>query len=78
MDHVFVDRAHAGRLLGRALAQRGLADAVVLALPRCGVPGNPELAVGAIAEGAAKAVVDRETLAATGNARDLGGTAGQA
>ncbi len=90
VDYLFADRAHAGRLLGRVLVERKLADPVVLALPRGGVPvavevalalhapldlllvrkigapGNRELAVGAIAEGAVKAVVDRETLAATG------------
>lgn len=93
MDHVFADRAHAGRLLGRALLERKLANPVILALPRGGVPvavevalalrapldlllvrkigapANRELAVAAIAEGATTAVVDRETLAATGTSQ---------
>ena len=38
----------------------------LLIVRKIGAPGNPELAVGAIAEGADAAVVDRETLAATG------------
>lgn len=89
-DHVFADRAAAGRLLARALLERHLADPVVLALPRGGVPvavevalalhapldllivrkigapGNRELAVGAIADGAAAPVVDRDALLYTG------------
>lgn len=94
MDHVFADRTHAGRLLGRVLAERDFAAPLVLALPRGGVPvavevalalhapldlllvrkigapANPELAVGAIAEGALEPVVDRETLAVTGTSED--------
>jgi putative phosphoribosyl transferase len=92
-EHIFGDRAQAGRVLAAALAQRHLAGPVVLALPRGGVPvaaevalalhapldllivrkigapGNPELAVGAIAEGAEAAVADPETMAATGTSR---------
>lgn len=41
----------------------------LLIVRKIGAPGNPELAVGAIAEGADAAVVDRETLAATGTSR---------
>lgn len=93
MHDVFADRTQAGRLLARVLAQQALADPVVLALPRGGVPvaaevalalhapldllvvckigapGNPELAVGAIAEGAEAAVTDSETMAATGTSQ---------
>ncbi|WP_214417207.1 phosphoribosyltransferase [Sphaerisporangium fuscum] len=71
----FADRAEAGTLLAEMLADIGLADPVILALPRGGVavaapiaerlgasfdvlvtrkigyPGQPELGVGAIAEG---------------------------
>ncbi|MCO5993433.1 phosphoribosyltransferase [Actinoallomurus rhizosphaericola] len=71
----FTDRAEAGRLLAEELVPLGLADPLVLALPRGGVPvgreiarrldaplgvlvtrkigcpGQPELGVGAIAEG---------------------------
>ncbi len=88
---MFDDRAQAGRLLGEALRDRGFGEAVVLALPRGGVPvaaevahalhapldlllvrkvgapGNPELAVGAVAEGTPPAIViDDETLAWSG------------
>jgi putative phosphoribosyl transferase len=38
----------------------------LLIVRKIGAPGKPELAVGAIAEGTDAAVVDRETLAATG------------
>jgi putative phosphoribosyl transferase len=40
----FVDRCDAGRRLGASLAGRGLADAVVVALPRGGVPVAAEVA----------------------------------
>jgi putative phosphoribosyl transferase len=40
----FVDRRDAGRRLGASLAGRGLADAVVVALPRGGVPVAAEVA----------------------------------
>ena len=72
---MFRDRSHAGVLLGERVRSLGLADPVVLGLPRGGVvvaaevaralgapldvlvvrklgaPGNPELGIGAIAEG---------------------------
>ena len=75
MDAVFTDRFEAGRLLAARLVEFALRDAVVLALPRggvpagfeiasrlhlpldvfvvrkLGVPGLPELALGAIASG---------------------------
>ena len=38
----------------------------LLIVRKIGAPGNPELAVGAIADGAEAAVVDRESLALTG------------
>ena len=41
----------------------------LLIVRKIGAPRNPELAVGAIAEGAEAAVVDRETLAATGTSQ---------
>jgi predicted phosphoribosyltransferase len=71
----FTDRAHAGRELAVLIAERGVDDAVILALPRGGVPvaaeiaralraeldvlvvrklrmpGQPELAFGAVASG---------------------------
>lgn len=40
----FVDRFHAGRLLGEELRVRGYPDPVVLALPRGGVPVGLEIA----------------------------------
>lgn len=40
----FTDRREAGRLLGGAVARRGFDDAVVLALPRGGVPVGFEVA----------------------------------
>ena len=88
---MFRDRVEAGGLLAEAVLGRGRDDAVVLALPRGGVPvavavaraldapldlllvrkigapGNPELAVGAVAEGTPPSVViDDETLAWSG------------
>ena len=75
MDRRFVDRQDAGRALAARVVALGLADPVVLALPRGGVPvaaevarvlrvpldvlvarkiglpGQPELGVGAVAEG---------------------------
>jgi putative phosphoribosyl transferase len=88
---MFRDRVEAGRLLAEAVGDRGRSNAVVLALPRGGVPvaiavaralhapidlllvrkigapGNPELAVGAVAEGTPPSVViDDETLAWSG------------
>jgi putative phosphoribosyl transferase len=41
----------------------------LLIVRKIGAPGNPELAVGAIAEGAEAAVADRETMAATGTSQ---------
>lgn len=73
---IYADRREAGRCLARLLADVGLAHAVVVALPRGGVPvgaevarvlrapldvlsvrklrapGRPELAIGAVADGA--------------------------
>ncbi len=91
MEQRFADRAQAGRLLAQAVARLGLVDAVVLALPRGGVPvaaevarelkapldlllvrkigapGQPELAVAAVAEGEEPAVViDQALCDATG------------
>ncbi len=84
---LFDDRAAAGRALGAALAARGLADPVLVALPRGGVavaaaaagvlgapldlvlvrklgaPGDPELAVGAVAEGEPPGMVVNEEIA---------------
>jgi predicted phosphoribosyltransferase len=83
MPHLYADRADAGHALGGALEHlRGTADAIVLGLPRGGVPvayevaraldlpldvlvvrklglpGQPELAMGAIASGGALVVND--------------------
>lgn len=82
---MFDDRADAGRRLAVVLQVRRLADPVVLALPRGGVPvavevaealgaplevfvsrkvgapGQPELGIGAVAEGGG-AVVDQRTV----------------
>jgi erythromycin esterase-like protein/predicted phosphoribosyltransferase/dienelactone hydrolase len=82
----FTDRADAGRQLGEKLAGMKLANPVVYALPRGGVPvaaqvaqrldapldlilvrkigapGNPELALGAIAEGAADKIMMNEHI----------------
>ncbi|HEX5687390.1 MAG TPA: phosphoribosyltransferase family protein [Ideonella sp.] len=44
MEWLFEDRVDAGRRLARALLQRGIADPVVLALPRGGVPVAAEVA----------------------------------
>jgi putative phosphoribosyl transferase len=44
MEWLFEDRVDAGRRLAQVLAQRGFADAVVLALPRGGVPVAAEVA----------------------------------
>ncbi len=46
MDRVFEDRRAAGRALVPALRQCGLADPIVLALPRGGVPVAYEIAIG--------------------------------
>lgn len=86
---VFPDRTEAGRQLAELVAGRGLADPVVLALPRGGVPvgfevarrlgapldvlvarkvgapRQPELGIGAIAEGGT-IVVDHAALASLG------------
>ncbi|MFC4590395.1 phosphoribosyltransferase [Sphaerisporangium corydalis] len=85
----FADRAEAGTLLAEKLARLGLADPVILALPRGGVavaapiaqrlgapldvlvtrkighPRQPELAVGALAEGG-EPVLDLEFLSRLG------------
>lgn len=91
----FTDRAEAGRVLAERVASLGLADPVVLALPRGGVPvahevagrldvpfdvfvtrkigcpGQPELGVGAIAEGG-EPVFDADLLRRLGlTERDL-------
>jgi len=82
---MFTDRREAGRLLGQALIHHGGANAIVLGLPRggvpvaaeiarildatldvwvvrkLGVPSQPELGMGAIAEGPA-AVLDRSIM----------------
>jgi adenine/guanine phosphoribosyltransferase-like PRPP-binding protein len=42
--HVFSDRAHAGRVLGRLLEGRLEADAKVVAVPAGGIPVAHELA----------------------------------
>ncbi|WP_067457862.1 phosphoribosyltransferase [Actinomadura macra] len=89
----YADRAEAGRVLAGRLAPLGLEGAVVLALPRGGVPvgyevarrlggpldvlvtrkigypPQPELGVGAIAEGGSP-VFDRELLGRLGLAED--------
>jgi putative phosphoribosyl transferase len=94
----FTDRAEAGRVLAERVASLGLADPVVLALPRGGVPvahevarrldvpldvfvtrkigcpGQPELGVGAIAEGG-EPVFDTDLLRRLGlTERDLDAT----
>ncbi|TDD78042.1 phosphoribosyltransferase [Actinomadura rubrisoli] len=94
----YIDRAEAGRVLAERLVPLGLDGAVVLALPRGGVPvgheiarrlgspldvlvtrkigfpPQPELGVGAIAEGGAP-VFDRELLGRLGlREDDLAGT----
>jgi len=85
---IFADRAEAGQLLGERLAAMDLADPLVLALPRGGVPvgaeiarrlaapldvvlvrkigapGEPELAVGAVADGASPEIVLNDRLVA--------------
>jgi putative phosphoribosyl transferase len=85
----FRDRADAGRRLAAELGRLGLTDAVVLALPRGGVPvaaevaaalhvpldvfvtrkvgapGQPELGIGAVAEGG-EVVANRSALHAIG------------
>lgn len=89
----FDDRVDAGRRLGALLAQRGLHDAIVLGLPRGGVPVaaevakalgapldvvvarkigapcQPELGIGAIAEGGVS-ILEDHTLQALGLTRD--------
>lgn len=97
----FTDRAEAGRVLAERVAALGLADPVVLALPRGGVPvahevaerlgvpfdvlvtrkigcpGQPELGVGAIAEGG-EPVFDADLLRRLGlTERDLDPTTGR-
>ncbi len=97
----FADRAEAGRVLAGRVAALGLADPVVLALPRGGVPvareiarrlaapldvlvtrkigcpGQPELGVGAIAEGG-EPVFDSGLLRRLGlTERDLDPAAGR-
>ena len=90
----FTDRSEAGRLLGDALAGKGYADPIVLALPRggvpiaievarklhapvdlilvrkIGVPFQPELAAGAVVDGASPEIVyNDEVLAMAGLTR---------
>jgi putative phosphoribosyl transferase len=86
---MFADRAEAGRLLAERLAGMGLADPLVLALPRGGVPvgaeiarrlgapldvalvrklgapDQPELAIGAVADGQSPEIVLNTELVAT-------------
>jgi putative phosphoribosyl transferase len=85
---IFADRAEAGQLLGKRLAQMQLAHPLVLALPRGGVPvaaqiatqlrapldvvfvrklgapDQPELAVGAVADGSDPEIVLNTEVAA--------------
>jgi putative phosphoribosyl transferase len=85
---IFADRAEAGALLAEEVARLGLADPLVLALPRGGVPvaaaiawrlnapldvvlvrklgapGEPELAIGAVADGGAPVPVLNDGLVA--------------
>ena len=85
---MFADRAEAGALLAEEVATLGLAEPLVLALPRGGVPvgaaiamrldapldvvlvrklgapGEPELAIGAVADGAAPEIVLNDKLVA--------------
>lgn len=93
---IFADRTEAGRLLAERLAAMELADPLVLALPRGGVPvgaeiarrlgaplrvalvrkigapHEPELAVGAVADGASpEVVVNREVAQALGVSDDF-------
>ena len=93
---VFADRAEAGRLLAERLGDMGLADPLVLALPRGGVPvgaeiarrlgapldvalvrklgapDQPELAVGAVADGdSPEIVLNTELVAAMGVSEDF-------
>lgn len=88
---MFSDRADAGRRLAEVLAHRGLADPVLYALPRGGVPvameigrrlnipvdlvlvrkigapGSPELALGAVTDGAkALTVINPDVARMTG------------
>jgi predicted phosphoribosyltransferase len=92
---IFADRAEAGALLAEEVAALDLAEPVVLALPRGGVPvgaaiarrlhapldvvlvrklgapGEPELAIGAIADGAApETVLNDQLVAALGVGAD--------
>ena len=68
MEGIFPDRAEAGRLLGVKLSKyAGAADVIVLGLPRGGVPGFEELAVGAIASGGVR-VLNEEVANALPNA----------
>jgi putative phosphoribosyl transferase len=85
---IFADRAEAGALLAEQVAGLGLADPLVLALPRGGVPvaaaiarrlnapldvvlvrklgapGEPELAIGAVADGGAPVTVLNDRVVA--------------
>jgi putative phosphoribosyl transferase len=88
---MYSNRAEAGRRLAEAVAARGLADPIVYALPRGGVPvaleigrrlkapvdlvlvrkigapGYPELALGAVTDGAAAlTIVNRDVARQTG------------
>src|SRR5436190_23567922 len=87
-QHLFADRAEAGRLLAERLVDKQLQHPLVLALPRGGVPvgaeiarrlnapldvvfvrklgapDQPELAVGAVADGAEPEIVLNTELVA--------------
>lgn len=89
----FLDRRHAGQLLGRAVSQLALEGPIVLGLPRggvpvavevasalhapldiwivrkLGVPWQPELGMGAIAEGSILVLAD-DVIELTGVSRD--------
>src|SRR6266540_2756315 len=70
MNRTFRNRREAGRLLAERLAgHAGRPGFLVLALPRGGVPGYEELAMGAVASGG-KHVVNDEVVAALGLTED--------
>ena len=66
MEKLFRDRHDAGRQLAQMLqAYAACPEAIVLALPRGGVPGHEELAMGAIASGGVR-VLNPGVVAALG------------